>query len=62
MRKKERIKHFMEEMAKIWESNCPDWRFGQLMVNVLNSFEIDPFFIEEEEMLERFKKYFKEKK
>lgn len=62
MRKKERIKPFMEEMAKIWESNCPDWRFGQLMVNVLNSFEIDPFFIEEEEMLERFKKYFKEKK
>lgn len=62
MRKIERIKPFMEEMAKIWESNCPDWRFGQLMVNVLNSFEIDPFFIEEEEMLERFKKYFKEEK
>lgn len=48
----------MLELAKIWKENCPDWRFGQLMSNVLNSFEIDPFFIEEDNMLERFKKYF----
>ena len=57
MRKIERIEPFMKELAKIWKK-CPDWRFGQLMSNVLNSFDIDPFFIEEDEMLERFKKYF----
>lgn len=59
MRKIERIEPFMKELAKIWIEECPDWRFGQLISNVLNSFEIDPFFIEEDEMLERFKKYFK---
>lgn len=48
----------MKELTKIWKEKCPDWRFGQLMSNVLNSFDIDPFFIEEDEMLERFKKYF----
>lgn len=58
MRKIERIEPFMKELAKIWKEECPDWRFGQLMSNVLNSFDIDPFFIEEDEMLERFKKYF----
>lgn len=59
MRKKERIKPFLDELGKIWEENVPDWRFGQLMSNVLNSFDIDPFFIEENEMLNRFKDYFK---
>lgn len=58
MRKIERIEPFMKELAKIWKEKCPEWRFGQLMSNVLNSFDIDPFFIEEDEMLERFKKYF----
>lgn len=58
MRNVKRIEPFMKELAKIWQEECPDWRFGQLMVNVLNSFDIDPFFIEEEEMLERFKKFF----
>ena len=58
MRKIERIDPFMNELAKIWKEQCPDWRFGQLMSNVLNSFDRDPFFIEEEDMLERFKKYF----
>lgn len=58
MREIERIEPFMKELTKIWKEKCPDWRFGQLMSNVLNSFDIDPFFIEEDEMLERFKKYF----
>ncbi len=58
MRNKDRIVPFMLELAKIWEENCQDWRFGQLMINVLGSFDRDPFFIEEDEMLDRFKKYF----
>lgn len=60
MRKKERIEPFLKELGNLWEKKCPDWRFGQLMSNVLNSFDIDPFFIEEEEMLKRFKDYFGE--
>ncbi len=58
MRKIERIDEFCQELAKIWKENCPDWRFGQLMVNVLNSMSKDPFFPEEEEMLEYFRNYF----
>lgn len=59
MRKVERIDKFCNELAKIWKENCPDWRFGQLMVNVLNSMPKDPFFPEEDEMLEFFQNYFK---
>ena len=59
MRKVERIDKFCSELAKIWKENCPDWRFGQLMVNVLNSMPKDPFFPEEDEMLEFFQNYFK---
>ena len=58
MRSADRIEPFMMELAKIWKEKCPDWRFGQLMVNVLNSLDRDPFFPEEEEMLNHFKKYF----
>ena len=58
MRDPERIDKFCNEIAKIWKEKCPDWRFGQLMVNVLNSFEKDPFFYEEEETLNEFRKFF----
>lgn len=62
MRKIERIDKFCKELAEIWKTNVPDWRFGQLMVNVLNSMPKDPFFPEEDEMLEYFKNYFAPKK
>ena len=56
MRDPKRIKKFCDELAEIWESQCPDWRFGQLMCNVLTR---DPFYIEDDKMLELFKNYFK---
>lgn len=58
MRKIERIDVFCNELAKIWKEKCPDWRFGQLMVNVLNSLPRDPFFYEEDEMIKEFEKFF----
>ena len=57
MRSPERIDKFCNELAKIWKQ-VPDWRFGQLMVNVLNSLPRHPFFYEEDEMIEEFKKFF----
>ena len=48
----------MEEITKCWEE-VPDWRFGQLMLNVFGTSDIDPFFLEEDEMLKCFKKFFK---
>ena len=59
MRNPDRIDIFCAELAKLWKENCPDWRFGQLMINILGSLPIDPFFPEEDEMLEYFKKFFK---
>lgn len=58
MRKPERIDKFCNELAAIWKEKVPDWRFGQLIVNVLNSLPRDPFFYEEDEMIEVFRKYF----
>ena len=61
MRDKNRIRKVRNELALIWEQECPDWRFGQLMMNVLGDMAVngrDPFFPEEEEMLNYFKKYF----
>ena len=59
MRNPDRIDKFCSELAAIWKESCPDWRFGQLMINVLGSLPIDPFFPEEDKMLEYFKEYFK---
>ena len=59
MRKKERIEPFLNEIKKYWEK-VPDWRFGQLIVNVLGTCKRDPFFYEEDEMLEVFKEFFEE--
>lgn len=56
-----RIKPFLERLEKVW-MNVPDWRFGQLMCNVLNSMSVDPFFPEDDKMIEYFENYFKEEK
>ena len=47
MRNTNRIRPFCNELATIWETNFPDWRFGQLMMNFLGevSTKIDPFFL-----------------
>ena len=62
MRDINRIRKFCNELADIWESKCPDWRFSQLVLNVMNSDEMDktmPFYVEDEEMMEFIKSYFK---
>lgn len=56
MRNPNRIANFMYELGEVWKDNLPDWRFGQLMFNFIQS-EGDPFYWEEEEFLENFKKY-----
>lgn len=58
MRNKDRIRPFLNQIADEWEK-VPDWRFGQLIVNVLGTCKRDPFFYEEDEMLNIFKDYFK---
>lgn len=65
MRNPNRIFDFCSKLAEIWYDNCPDWRFGQLMCNVFGQMASegsDPFFPEEDEMIEYFENYFKEEK
>lgn len=59
MRDSERIDKFCERLAKAWE-NYLDWRFGQLMVNILSEMMAqgrDPFFPEEDEMIRFIEDY-----
>lgn len=61
MREPTRIFKFCNELAKIWREYAPDWRFGQLMMNVLGAMQTsgkDPFFLEEDEMIKFIKEYF----
>ena len=56
MRDPRRIYSFCNELANIWLTQCPDWRFGQLLNNVIGN--TDCFYIEEDEMLGIFRNYF----
>lgn len=60
MRDINRIDKFCNELAEQWKK-VPDWRFGQLMCNILGGMQgegRDPFFPEEDEMMEFIKEYF----
>lgn len=56
MRNPKRIPEVLKELEKYW-NNHPNWRLGQVMSNL--SYELlgdnDPFFIEDEMLLELLK-------
>lgn len=61
MRDPNRLDKFYDEMKEIHKKSFPDWRFGQLMSNFLGWLysvkRRDPFFPEEEDMIEYFREY-----
>lgn len=58
MRDPNRIKPFLETIAKCW-GQVPDWRFGQLIENLKRRLDIkDLFYIEDKELEEAIKKVF----
>lgn len=63
MRNPDRIHVFCDRLAGIWEQ-VPDWRFGQLMSNMLGAYVgktgRDIFYPEDDEMLAFFEKYIAE--
>lgn len=63
MRDPKRIDEFCNELARMWHK-VPDWRFGQLISNVLGDYQAetkrDIFFPEDDELLDFFKGYFGE--
>ena len=59
MRDPKRISKFCNRLAAAW-SAMPDMRFGQLMYNIFSEMAADgrdPFFPEEDEMIERIEAY-----
>lgn len=60
MRNPNRIDLFCKTLAELWHL-VPDWRFGQLMSNMLGGYvsekNRDIFFTEDDEMLEYFRQY-----
>lgn len=65
MRNPNRIDEFCATLAELWHK-VPDWRFGQLMCNMLGEIsaelQIDPFYIEDPALFKEIKNYFKENK
>ena len=63
MRDPKRIRKICDRLAACWEK-VPDWRFGQLMSNVLGEYvgrtKKDIFFPEDEELISFFEEYFSE--
>ncbi len=61
MRNPNRLDNFYFQLREIHKTKFPDWRFGQLMSNFLgwvySEKKIDPFFPEEDKMLEYFKEF-----
>ena len=61
MRDPNRLDKFYDEMKEVHKKSFPDWRFGQLMSNFLGWLysvkKRDPFFPEEEDMIEYFREY-----
>lgn len=59
MRDPKRIDAFCSDLAKLWHK-VPDWRFGQFLSNVLDSYNGDIFFPEDDKLLQFMKDYFKQ--
>lgn len=62
MRDPNRIDKFCDELAELWHK-VPDWRFGQLMMNLFATYKIkysavDWFNAEDDELINFFKEYF----
>ena len=63
MRDPERLNDFYDTLKKYHKEYFPDWRFGQLMCNFLGWYSQeygDPFFPEEDKIIEAFIRYCKE--
>ena len=61
MRDINRIRKFCNELADIWEDQCPDWRFSQLMFNIFERGEmknVDTFYWEDDKTMEFIKSWF----
>lgn len=60
MRDEGRIFPLCMRIAHLWLDRCPDIRFMQLMSNFAVWYGADPFYMEDDEFLKKFKEYMAE--
>ena len=56
MRDPNRIPEFCNKLAEIW-AKYPDFRFGQFILNAFSNTKKDPWFYEDDEMIEYLEKW-----
>ena len=57
MRDPNRIPKTLKAVEKLWKGN-PDWRLGQLIVNIARSAGYgDPFFIEDDRLVKEIRRW-----
>ena len=57
MRNSERIEPLMKRLTECWKQ-YPDWRMSQFLYNLFRAFEFDPFYMEDEQFIEKVESYF----
>jgi hypothetical protein len=57
MRDPRRCAKLARQLGELWLAKVPDWRFGQLMSNFQSATRDDIFYIEDEEIVEKIKKF-----
>lgn len=57
MRNPNRIMEVMSTIRDDWYFKCPDWRFMQLMTNFIAWLGRDPFYMEDDEFLQKFHEF-----
>ena len=58
MRDPNRLDDFYKELCKIHKENCPDFRFFQMIGNIMSAYGTDFFYAEEDKALKYIKEYF----
>jgi hypothetical protein len=57
MRDEGRIIPLVIQVGRLWQNRCPDWRFMQLMSNFALWYGADPFYMEDDEFLKKFREF-----
>lgn len=57
MRNEGRIMPLMMQAGRLWQYHCPDWRFMQLMSNFALWYGADPFYMEDDEFIKKFREF-----
>lgn len=57
MRDPRRCAKLARQIGELWRAKVPDWRFGQLISNFQSAIRDDIFYIEDDEIFEKIKKF-----